>query len=56
MKADQDFYQAETREQNIYQLFEEHLNSLFYEGYAMQLAEENPDAFEFELSNFLTIF
>jgi hypothetical protein len=51
MKADT-LYQAETQAQNIYQLFEDYLDALYFEGYANQLAEENPQAYEFELIQF----
>lgn len=56
MKADQNYYQDETQEQNIYQLFEDYLNDLYYEGYANQLAEEDPQAYEFELTQFIYNF
>lgn len=46
-------YQVETKEQSITDTFIEVMDSLFYEGYARQLAEDNPALFQFELNNFL---
>lgn len=53
MKAVTNFYQAETQEQNISELFAEYLSSIYFEGYADHLAECDPSAYEFELSQFI---
>ncbi|WP_262892789.1 hypothetical protein [Mucilaginibacter pankratovii] len=37
----------------MYELFIELTDQLFYEGYAEQLAKENPQAFRFEFNEFL---
>lgn len=55
MKAVTQIHEAETEEQNYFELFIQHLDSLYFEGYAVQLADEDPALFDFELSNFLTI-
>lgn len=56
MKAVKNLYQAETQEQNVFEMFEDYLNSLYYEGYADQLANENLESFEFELNQFIYNF
>ena len=43
----------ETKNQSIVDAFIEMLDSLFYNGYAMKLAEESPELYQFELNNFL---
>lgn len=53
MKAEPMNLLAETEEQNIYILFDDYLSSMYYPGYADQLANENPDAFQFELAQFI---
>jgi hypothetical protein len=35
------------------EVFIEHLDSIYYEGYAYHLASDNPQAFTFELNQFL---
>ena len=37
----------------MYELFVALIDQLFYEGYAEQLAKENPQAFQFEFNEFL---
>lgn len=37
----------------MYELFVELTDQLFYEGYAEQLAKENPQAFQIEFNDFL---
>jgi hypothetical protein len=37
----------------MYELFIELLDQLFWEGYAQQLAEENPAVFQMELAEFM---
>ena len=37
----------------MYELFIELLDQLFWEGYAEQLAQENPAAFNMELAEFI---
>ena len=34
------------------EVFTEYLDSIYYQGYAEQLASENPQAFTFELNQF----
>jgi|GEM_PF-6267442 len=53
MQAVTNFYQAETNESNTYEIFAEHLDNLYFEGYAEQLAIEHPERFDFELIQFL---
>lgn len=53
MNAVTNFYQAETQEQNISELFADYLSSVYFEGYADQLADCDPVAYEFELSQFI---
>ena len=36
----------------MYQAFIDFLDTLYWEGYARQLAEDNPEAFQFELNQF----
>ncbi len=43
----------ETKTQSIVDAFIDMLDSLFYQGYAMKLAEESPELYQFELNNFL---
>lgn len=38
---------------NIVEVFIEHLDNIFYEGYAYQLAAENPEAYTFEFNQFM---
>lgn len=40
----------------MYDLFIELTDQLFYEGYAEQLAKENPSLFQFELNDFLNTY
>lgn len=40
----------------IYELFQDFLDSLFFPGYTVQLAEENPEKFQFELTQFKIIY
>lgn len=35
------------------EIFNEFLDSLYWEGYARQLAAENPERYDFELNQFL---
>jgi hypothetical protein len=44
------FYFKETL---MYELFIEFTDQIFWEGYAEQMAEENPERFNFELNEFL---
>ena len=37
----------------MYELFIELLNQIFWEGYAEQLAQENPAVFQMELTEFM---
>lgn len=37
----------------MYEVFIEQLDAIYWQGYAEQLAEENPQAFSFELKQFL---
>jgi hypothetical protein len=37
----------------MYELFIELTDQLFYEGYAEQLAQENPEMFQIEFNEFL---
>ena len=37
-------------------LFQEYLDSIYYEGYAEALAEENPTAFQFEYNQFKNLY
>lgn len=53
MKAVKIYFQAETQEQNVYELFAEYLSSVYFDGYAEQLAESDPSAFNFELTQFI---
>ena len=43
----------ETRTQSIIDVFTDMLDSLFYNGYAIKLAEESPELYQFELNSFL---
>ena len=38
------------------ELFNEFLDSVYYSGYAAQLASENPQAYTFELNQFLNLY
>lgn len=40
----------------MYDLFIEFTNQIFWEGYAETLAEENPQAYNFEFENFLNTY
>lgn len=40
----------------MYELFVELNDQLFYEGYAEQLAKENPALFQFEFNEFLNTY
>jgi hypothetical protein len=40
----------------MYEVFIEHLDAIYWSGYAEQLAESNPEAFTFELDQFLTLY
>lgn len=40
----------------MYELFIELMNQIFWEGYAEQLADENPQAYNFEFDNFLNTY
>lgn len=53
MQAVTNFYQAETKQSNTYEIFAEHLDNIYFDGYAEQLAIEYPDRFDFELIQFL---
>ena len=37
---------------NLPEIFVEHLESLYWEGFAQQLAAENPEAYTFEYQQF----
>ena len=43
-------------QQAMYELFIELTDQLFYEGYAEQLAKENPALFQFEFNEFLNTY
>ncbi len=38
------------------ELFIEFTDQIFWEGYAEQMADENPEKFNFELNDFLTLY
>jgi hypothetical protein len=38
------------------ELFIEYMDSIYYQGYAQQLASENPQSFNFELTEFLNLY
>ena len=40
----------------MYELFIELLNQIFWEGYAEQLAKDNPAEFQFEYNEFLNTY
>lgn len=40
----------------MYELFIEYMDSIFYEGYAKQLASEDSAKFNFELDQFLNLY
>jgi len=40
----------------MYELFIELTNQIFWDGYAEQLAKENPAVFQFELSEFANAY
>lgn len=40
----------------MYEVFIEQLNAIYWQGYAEQLAETNPQLFSFELNQFLNIY
>jgi len=40
----------------MYEQFIELTNQLFWEGYAEQLAQENPARFQFELNDFMNTY
>ena len=40
----------------MYELFIELLNQIFWEGYAEQLAQDNPEEFQFEYNEFLNTY
>jgi len=40
----------------MYQLFIELTNQIFWEGYAEQLARDNPAAFQIELADFMNSY
>ena len=40
----------------MYELFIEFTNQLFWDGYAEQLAQENPALFQFEYNEFLNAY
>ncbi len=40
----------------MYELFIELLNQVFWEGYAEQLAQDNPAAFQLEYTEFLDAY
>lgn len=55
MRAVTQFYLAdENQEQSVYELFSEYLSSIYFEGYAELLESENPTAFNFEFTQFIT--
>ena len=39
-----------------YQLFIEYLDSIYFEGYAVQLAKENPNQYKAEFKTFKTYY
>lgn len=41
---------------DIVTVFIDYLDSLFYKGYAEQLAEENPTAYNWEFNEFCNIY
>lgn len=47
------FYVSPSTEIKMYELFIELLNQIFWEGYAEQLAVDNPAEFQFEFNEFL---
>ena len=40
----------------MYELFIELMNQIFWEGYAEQLAKDNPAEFQFEYNEFLNTY
>ena len=40
----------------MYELFIELMNQIFWEGYAEQMAKENPADFQFQYNEFLTAY
>lgn len=40
----------------MYEVFIEQLDAIYWQGYAEALAESNPQAFSFELIQFLNIY
>lgn len=40
----------------MYEQFIELTNQLYWDGYAEQLAQENPARFQFELSDFMNLY
>lgn len=40
----------------MYEQFIELTNQIFWEGYAEQLAKENPERFQFEYNDFLSTY
>ncbi len=40
----------------MYEIFIELMNQIFWEGYAEQLAKDNPAEFQFELNEFMNAY
>lgn len=40
----------------MYEIFIELMNQIFWEGYAEQLAQDNPAVFQFEFDEFLNAY
>ena len=40
----------------MYELFIEFMNQVFWEGYAEQLAQDDPQAFQMELAEFIYLY
>ncbi len=41
---------------NLVELFTDFVDQIYFEGYARQLAESDPEKFDFELNEFLNNF
>ena len=54
MKAVKNNYLAQAESQNVYEIFADYLDAIYFDGYADQLAEENPQTFNFEFSLFIS--
>ena len=41
---------------NIHEIFMEFLDGIFFEGYTVQLAENNPESYIFEFNQFIKTY